>query len=128
MDRRLDDGTRDRRRRGRRPRRPDADVNREPRSPAGAGPRSSPPTERGEAVVVLRGLPELDEDQTYQLWYIDDPDVPLIRSAGTIGPSVDTSPTLLTEIDDAQLVALSVEPSGGSEQPTTTPLTAVPLT
>jgi anti-sigma-K factor RskA len=84
--------------------------------------------DRGEAVVVLDGLPELESDQEYQLWYIDDPEVPIIRSAGTIGSSVDTTPTLLDEIDDAQLVALSIEPRGGSRQPTTTPLTAVPLT
>jgi anti-sigma-K factor RskA len=84
--------------------------------------------DRGEAVIVLDGLPELESDQEYQLWYIDDPDAPIIRSAGTIGRSVDTTPTLLTEIDDAELVALSVEPEGGSPQPTTTPLAAVPLT
>jgi anti-sigma-K factor RskA len=84
--------------------------------------------DRGEAVIVLNGLPELESDREYQLWYIDDPEVPIIRSAGTIGSSVDATPTLLTEVEDAQLVALSVEPRGGSEQPTTTPITAVPLT
>jgi anti-sigma-K factor RskA len=84
--------------------------------------------DRGEAVIVLDGLPELESDQEYQLWYIDDPDAQIIRSAGTIGRSVDTTPTLLPDIEDAELVALSVEPRGGSRQPTTTPLTAVPLT
>ena len=106
---------------------PDADVN---SAEIEGGGRASVVSsdDLGEAVVVLRGLPELDSDQTYQLWYIDDPDAPLIRSAGVIGSSVDATPTLLTDIDDAQLVALSVEPSGGSSQPTSTPLAFVPVT
>ncbi|MGH9118602.1 MAG: anti-sigma factor [Acidimicrobiales bacterium] len=106
---------------------PDADVNSEAITGGGRASVVSS-AGRGEAVVVLDGLPELENDQTYQLWYIDDPDTPVIRSAGTIGAEVDTSPRLLTEVEDALLVALSVEPSGGSEQPTTTPLTFVPLT
>lgn len=40
---------------------------------------------------------------------------------------VEATPVLLTEVEDAQAVALSVEAEGGSDQPTTTPLTAVPL-
>jgi anti-sigma factor RsiW len=106
---------------------PDANVSSE--DIEGGGRASVVSSEdRGQAVVVLEGLPELDADHTYQLWYIDDPDAPLIRSAGTVGPSGTTGPTLLSEVEDARFVALSVEPSGGSEQPTTAPLTAVPVT
>jgi anti-sigma-K factor RskA len=106
---------------------PDAEVNSE--NIAGGGRASVIWSDsRGEAVVVLDDLPRLTSDQTYQLWYIDDPEAQVIRSAGVIGSTVDTTPRLLTELEQAQLVALSIEPSGGSDQPTTAPLTFVPVT
>jgi anti-sigma-K factor RskA len=102
---------------------PDADVN--TADVTGGGRASVVVSDsRGEAVVVLDGLPDLEEDQAYQLWYLD-PDE--IRSAGVVGSTVDTTPVLLTEVGDAQQIALSVEPEGGSDQPTTTPITAVDI-
>jgi anti-sigma-K factor RskA len=78
---------------------------------------------QGQAVIVLDQLPEIPEEQAYQLWYIGDE----IRSAGVLGSSVDTTPVLLGDVQGADAIALSVEPSGGSDQPTTEPITAVPL-
>jgi anti-sigma-K factor RskA len=77
----------------------------------------------GQAVVVLADLPDIPDEQAYQLWYVGDE----IRSAGVLGSSVDTTPVLLGDVGGAEAIALSVEPSGGSDQPTTDPITAVPL-
>jgi Anti-sigma-K factor rskA len=77
----------------------------------------------GDAVVVLDDPPEISVELAYQLWYVGDE----IRSAGVLGSSVDTTTVLLRDVEGADAVALSVEPSGGSDQPTTDPITAVPL-
>jgi anti-sigma-K factor RskA len=77
----------------------------------------------GEAVIVLDQLPAISDEQAYQLWYVGDE----IRSAGVLGSTVDTTPVLLDQVQGAAAIALSVEPSGGSDQPTTEPITAVPL-
>jgi anti-sigma-K factor RskA len=77
----------------------------------------------GDAVVVLDDPPEISVELAYQLWYVGDE----IRSAGVLGSSVDTTTVLLRDVEGADAVALSVEPRGGSDQPTTDPITAVPL-
>jgi anti-sigma-K factor RskA len=73
--------------------------------------------DRGEVILLTRGLPELAEDLTYQLWFID-AEGPV--SGGVLDVPPDGDLTLLTEGDLAGVttIALSVEPSGGSEQPT----------
>jgi anti-sigma-K factor RskA len=74
--------------------------------------------ERGEVILLTRDLPQLAEDLTYQLWFIDDEGVPV--SGGVLDVPRDGDLTLVTEGDlaDTAAIALSVEPSGGSEQPT----------
>ncbi|HEY9378273.1 MAG TPA: anti-sigma factor [Jiangellaceae bacterium] len=77
--------------------------------------------ERGEVILLTRDLPALAEDFTYQLWFIGgDPDAPDIVSGGVLDVPQDGDLTLVTEGDlaDVNTIALSVEPSGGSEQPT----------
>jgi anti-sigma-K factor RskA len=74
--------------------------------------------ELGLMAVDAEGLPPLRRDRVYQLWVIDDAG---IHSAGVVDePSV----TLDIPEPGAQ-VALTREPAGGSEQPTTDPLFAV---
>jgi anti-sigma-K factor RskA len=76
------------------------------------------------SAVVMDGVPALDDDSVYQLWYIgaEGP-----RSAGFIAVSPgDTSWRVLDgamELGDT--VGVTVEPKGGSEQPTTTPIVAI---
>ena len=74
--------------------------------------------ELGEVILLTRDLPELAEDHTYQLWFID-AEGPVSGGALDVPPNGDL--TLVTEGDLAGVttIALSVEPSGGSEQPTT---------
>lgn len=77
--------------------------------------------EEGEVILLTRGLPELAENLTYQLWFISgDPDAQEIVSGGVLDVPPDGDLTLVTDGDLAGVntIALSVEPSGGSEQPT----------
>ena len=74
--------------------------------------------------VVLDGsnVPVLDAGHTYQLWMLDEDSQ--VRSAGLFVPSEDgtVAATLDVELDDAQALAVTVEPSGGSPQATTDPI------
>lgn len=71
-------------------------------------------------VLVLHGLQPLSADQTYQLWLIPEEANPV--SAGLVQISNPTTPLLTAEISLATqtfaTVGLSIEPSGGSPQPT----------
>jgi anti-sigma-K factor RskA len=73
--------------------------------------------ELGEVVLLTRDLPALAEDLTYQLWFID-AEGPV--SGGVLDVPPDGDLTLVTEgdLEGVTTIALSVEPSGGSEQPT----------
>jgi anti-sigma-K factor RskA len=76
------------------------------------------------SAVVLDGLTSLPGDQTYELWYIDaDGAVP----AGTVDTVSDSTVTkvLQGEMTPGVTVGLTVEPAGGSEQPTSEPIMAV---
>jgi anti-sigma-K factor RskA len=78
----------------------------------------SPAQNRG---VLLADLPPAPDGHTYQAWTVDS----RYHSAGTFaGPAM----TELTGIATADRVAVTVEPAGGSTQPTTAPVaeTAIP--
>lgn len=75
---------------------------------------------RNEMAVDARGLPELDRQHVYQLWTVHDDSMvsAAILTDGTTGaamglPAADTR------------VALTIEPAGGSEQPTSEPIVEV---
>ena len=71
------------------------------------------------AVLVAEGLPVLDEDRVYQLWAMrDGTPVP----AGLLDVEGGTVQALAQEYRPGDGLAVSVEPAGGSEQPTTTPI------
>ncbi len=80
--------------------------------------------EQDRAVFVGADLPALPEGQVYQAWFLRSDGA--IDSAGVLGdPRADVE--LSGDPDGAGAVALSVEPSGGSAQPTSEPLVAIPL-
>lgn len=71
----------------------------------------------GEAIFVASDLPDLPSDQVYEAWTIQGADDP--QPAGTFSP--DDSSSLLALPDssfDATTMAITVEPEGGSEAPT----------
>jgi anti-sigma-K factor RskA len=74
------------------------------------------------AVLAGAALPALPDDRTYQLWIVRGQQV---TSAG-LGPAGSAAggrwSRLVEGVRPGDVVAVSVEPSGGSAQPTTTPL------
>lgn len=72
-------------------------------------------------VLFVSGLAQLDADESYQLWFLDEAGTPV--SGGTFRPQPDGSARLLVRDGDAAGtglagMAITVEPAGGSETPT----------
>jgi anti-sigma-K factor RskA len=79
-----------------------------------------------QLVVATSGLPALPAGHVYQLWLIG----PVkIVSAGLLPAAQDgvTSPVVATGLVKGDKLGLTVEPAGGSQQPTTTPILALPV-
>jgi anti-sigma-K factor RskA len=77
---------------------------------------------RDQAVFVSTELPALPDDRVYELWTIKRTPQP----AGTFTPSDSGAlVTLPTAALSADQIAVTVEPKGGSEQPTSEPVLAV---
>ncbi len=77
-------------------------------------------TADGTAYVVLSDLPPAPSGSTYQGWYIVD-NAPVSAGLVTVGPD---GLMLMTDSQPASgtsAIAFTVEPSGGSEQPTSQP-------
>jgi len=81
---------------------------------------------RHQLVVVTNGLPALPSGQVYQLWLIGKTKT---TSAGLLPPAQTgkTPPVLASGVVKGDTLGLTVEPAGGSAQPTTTPILALPL-
>ncbi|MFE6965388.1 anti-sigma factor domain-containing protein [Agromyces sp. NPDC057679] len=79
--------------------------------------------EQGRSAIVAEGLPDVGDDRTYELWYIDESG-PV--SAGTFDVDGEEAWRLLEgEFAPGVAVGLTVEPAGGSEQPTTDPVAVI---
>ncbi len=75
----------------------------------------------GAATVRLHDVPELAPQQTYQLWVLGTD----VRSAGFAVPG---SATVVADaLATGKSVAVTIEPAGGSQLPTTTPLAKAEL-
>ncbi|MEU7742406.1 anti-sigma factor [Nonomuraea sp. NPDC049158] len=76
---------------------------------------------RGRMVFTSSGLPELPQSRVYELWLMG-PDG--IRSAGLLDRRPDgvTTPMLTGAAKGDERIGLTVEPAGGSKQPTTQPV------
>ncbi|HEY7270148.1 MAG TPA: anti-sigma factor, partial [Dehalococcoidia bacterium] len=71
-----------------------------------------------QVAVMDVTMPALPANQTYQAWMIDASGKPV--SMGLM--SNQGSFAFHTDLSDAKAIAISVEPQGGSPQPTTTPV------
>lgn len=82
--------------------------------------------QRGEAVFIADGLPAVPPGRTYQLWLIDETGP---ESAGLVAPNIDGRVThlLAGDIAEAVAVGVTIEPDGGSAQPTTEPILAIEI-
>lgn len=84
--------------------------------------------EIGKAVLVADGLPEIDEDRTFELWFVRG-ETPL--PAGTFDAKDGESTALLTgEMQAGDTIAVTIEQTGGSPEglPTTDAILAIATT
>lgn len=76
--------------------------------------------ESGQAVVMAEDMPSPPEGSTMQIWVIED-GTP--QPAGTFRPdSSMVAAPIEGSLEEADAVAITVEPSGGSDEPTTDPV------
>ncbi|MGV3711562.1 anti-sigma factor [Pseudolysinimonas sp.] len=77
------------------------------------------------AAIMVDGLDELPSSSVYQAWLIDDQG--RADPAGTFSASDSTQSIALTGLMSAgDAIGITVEPTGGSEAPTTTPIVVIP--
>lgn len=81
----------------------------------------------GKAAITVKGLAPAPSGKTYQLWFLA-PDG-AATSAGLLGVDSEGSGQALLSGDasSASKVAMTLEPSGGSAQPTTDPMVVLAL-
>jgi anti-sigma factor RsiW len=87
-------------------------------SPAGGG-SATVVAAGGSAVFAADQLPALPDGKDYQLWLIDSSG---IRSEGVLDLRSGGDQELVAGVRPGSSIAVSVEPEGGSKQPTTTPV------
>ncbi|MFF3313514.1 anti-sigma factor domain-containing protein [Streptomyces sp. NPDC002952] len=82
---------------------------------------------QGNAVFTAQGLPALTGNKVYELWYAADTGA--LRPAGLLHSKSEQAARILEgSLAGAVAVGITVEPSGGSKQPTTDPLGIISLT
>jgi anti-sigma-K factor RskA len=81
-----------------------------------------------EAVVTTADLPSLPGTRVYQLWVMTSSGA--ARSAGllTVTSAGSTTPVLADGVRSGDEFGITVEPAGGTAQPTTTPVVTMPVT
>jgi anti-sigma-K factor RskA len=87
------------------------------------GARAELVTLQGDrAVLVVENMPPVPEDKTYQIWVIED-DVP--KPGGLFKPRGDSVAAVVEHpLGGGDVIAVTVEPEGGSPKPTSKPMLA----
>jgi anti-sigma-K factor RskA len=84
-----------------------------------------------ELVVSTSGLPVLTSGKVYQLWLIGPSQTAAtaVRSAGLLPAATSglTAPYLASGLVGGDKLGITVEPAGGTKQPTTTPIVLLPI-
>jgi anti-sigma-K factor RskA len=82
---------------------------------------------RNEAVLLAGGVPSPGAGRTYELWVIGRGGTP--RPAGTFEPGPDARVTrpMAADMTDATAIAVTVEPAGGVDKPTGSPVATFPM-
>ena len=76
--------------------------------------------EDDRAILVVEDMPSMPENRTGQVWVIND-DKP--EPSGLLEQSGDSAAAPITiPLEDADAIAVTVEPAGGSDQPTSDPV------
>lgn len=79
--------------------------------------------EANQAVVIAEGLPLTPPGQTYQMWLLGEGHDP--TSVGTMGAEPARQAVPITDLTGSDRIAVTIEPEGGSPQPTGEFVTAV---
>ncbi|MGO4612760.1 anti-sigma factor [Nocardia sp. 2YAB30] len=79
----------------------------------------------GRAVVAFDGVAPPPTDRVYQVWLVSSGGQP--RSAGVLTDLPSATRPFVTPFQSGELLAVSVEPSGGSHAPSTDPIVGVLL-
>ena len=88
--------------------------------PISTGGTASVVAADGEAIFRADGLTVLPEDRSYQLWVIDEDGA---RSVGVLGRGTSSHvESFVEDVGAGDSIGLTVEPSAGSESPTTDPV------
>jgi anti-sigma-K factor RskA len=80
--------------------------------------------ERNAGVLVMNNVAPPQPGTVYQMWLINDQGP---HSAGTMDSVAPSTTAVLPDLGDSQTLAFTVEPPGGSPQPTTTPFAQLQL-
>ncbi len=73
-----------------------------------------------KAVLTAEDMPSVPENKTYQIWVIEG-DVP--QPSGLFKPDGGTVAAVVEKpLDEDDVIAITIEPDGGSQQPTTNPM------
>ena len=99
--------------------RPDVSIQTVRTSAGGAVTLIINPSQR-DAVLTAARLPSLPDGRVYQVWVIGPAGA---RSAGFLSGTAQ----VLTGVRAGERVGVTVEPAGGTSQPTTTPIVLVPV-
>ena len=77
------------------------------------------------AVLMAEDMPPVPREKTLQIWVIEN-DVP--KPGGLFEPNGEAAIVVIqTPLDEADAIAVSIEPEGGSPEPTTEPMLAARL-
>jgi anti-sigma-K factor RskA len=78
-----------------------------------------------KAVLMAEDMPRVPENKTYQIWVIEG-DVP--QPSGLFEPDRETIAAVIKKpLDENDVIAITIEPAGGSQQPTTDPMLTAKL-
>ena len=97
-----------------------SDANTETKSFDGGGTmRMVSSVSSDSAVVVTSGMAAPGDGKVYQLWMIDDTG-PVSQGTFTTAGTI-----IMKGVDDANRIAVTIEPAGGSQQPTSAPIATI---
>ena len=78
-----------------------------------------------KAVLMAEDMPRVPENKTYQIWVIEG-DVP--HPSGLFEPDGEAVAAVVEKpLDEDDVIAITIEPDGGSQQPTTDPMLTAKL-
>ncbi|WP_347979198.1 anti-sigma factor [Microbacterium sp. ProA8] len=80
----------------------------------------------GKVVVVSQGLPQIADDESFELWFVRGGDA---VSAGTFESADGQATALLDgEVEPGDVIAMTIEPQGGSPtgEPSSEPIVVIP--